>query len=116
MSLEIIVVDIIFPFSIFVIYVSVFFPFAPFCFTFSFPASNVGSSIYFVDVGIVDTVTVLNENVYSSPSFIPYIDTVATPFFADAIIFTGYFLVFLNLKSVIPYTTVASIPASFYYF
>ncbi len=113
-SLDSIFVSTIFPFSIFVIYVSVFFPFAPFCFTFSVPAGNVASSMYFVDVGIVDTVTVLNENVYSSLSFIPYNDTVATPFLADAIIFTGYFLVFLNLKSVIPYTTVASIPASTY--
>mgnify|MGYP007084564254 CR=1 FL=1 len=93
-------------------YVSVFLPFAPFCFTFSVPTTNVGSSTYFVDVGIVDTVTVLNENVYSSLSFIPYNDTVATPFFADAIIYTGNFHVFLNLKSVIPYTTDASIPPS----
>ena len=50
-------------------------------------------------------------NVYSFSSLIPYIATVAIPFWQLATIFIGYCLVFLNLKSVIPYTTVASLPS-----
>ena len=68
-------------------------------------------SSYFVVKGIEATVFVLKLKVYSFSSFIPYKETVAIPFFAEAEILTGYFLVFLNLKSVIPYTTVASLPA-----
>ena len=39
---------------------------------------------------------------------------VATPFDAVAFILIAYFLLFLNLKSVIPYATVASLPSGTY--
>ena len=83
-------VETTFPFNIFVIYVWVTNPLAPFCFTTSLPAAKLESVTYFVVYGIVEIVSVLKEYVYSlSASLIPNIETVATPFLADATILTG---------------------------
>ena len=113
-SLEISSLDTTFPFNLFTKYVSVFNPLDPFCLTFSVPTAKLASSTYFVVYGIVEICFTSKVTSYSTSSFIPYIEIVAIPFCTDANIFIGYFLVFLNRKSVVPYTTVASLPAAIY--
>ena len=51
---------------------------------------------------------------YSVSCFLPQILNVATPPDTEQFIFIAYFLEFLNLKSLTPYTTVASLPAVTY--
>ena len=113
MSLESNTVETTFPFKYFVIYVSTTFPVSPYCLTLSVPGFKLAFSLYTVEYGITDNVLELKLYVYLS-SCIPYIDIVVTPLFILATIFIGNFLVFLNLKSVYPYTTVASLPIGAY--
>ena len=75
---------------------------------------NEKISVWLVVNGMDAIVFVLKLKVYSFSSLKPNMDTVAIPFLALAEILTGNFLVFLNLKSIAPYTTVASLPAGRY--
>ena len=66
--------------------------------------------MYLVWKGIVWSFFVVISTSYSTLSLIPVILTEHTPLTEEAIILIGYDLLFLNLKSMLPYETVASVP------